>query len=57
MQQLRLLSKIENAHPSCSLTTLTALAGFLDVPATSLFRDADIPAWPRRDQAVRRSAR
>jgi transcriptional regulator with XRE-family HTH domain len=38
-----MLSKIENAHTSCSLTTLATLADSLDVPATSLFRDADIP--------------
>ena len=38
-----MLSKIENAHTSCSLTTLTTLADSLDVPVTSLFRDADIP--------------
>jgi quercetin dioxygenase-like cupin family protein/DNA-binding XRE family transcriptional regulator len=38
-----MLSKIENAHTSCSLTTIATLADTLDVPATSLFRDADIP--------------
>jgi transcriptional regulator with XRE-family HTH domain len=38
-----MLSKIENAHTSCSLTTLASLAESLDVPVTSLFRDADIP--------------
>jgi transcriptional regulator with XRE-family HTH domain len=38
-----MLSKIENAQTSCSLTTLATLAEYLDVPATSLFRDADIP--------------
>jgi transcriptional regulator with XRE-family HTH domain len=38
-----MLSKIENAHTSCSLTTLATLATFLDVPVTSLFRDADVP--------------
>ena len=38
-----MLSKIENAHTSCSLTTLATLARLLDVPVTSLFRDADIP--------------
>ena len=38
-----MLSKIENAQTSCSLTTLATLADFLDVPVTSLFRDADIP--------------
>jgi transcriptional regulator with XRE-family HTH domain len=37
-----MLSKIENAHTSCSLTTLATLAESLDVPANSLFRDADI---------------
>jgi transcriptional regulator with XRE-family HTH domain len=36
-----MLSKIENAQTSCSLTTLARLAGALDVPATSLFRGAD----------------
>jgi transcriptional regulator with XRE-family HTH domain len=38
-----MLSKIENAQTSCSLTTVARLAEFLDVPATALFRDADIP--------------
>jgi Predicted transcriptional regulators len=38
-----MLSKIENAQTSCSLTTLATLADCLDVPVTSLFRDADIP--------------
>lgn len=38
-----MLSKIENAQTSCSLTTVARLAHFLDVPATALFRDADIP--------------
>lgn len=38
-----MLSKIENAQISCSLTTLGTLADFLDVPVTSLFRDADVP--------------
>jgi hypothetical protein len=36
-----MLSKIENAQTSCSLTTLTRLADALDVPATALFRGAD----------------
>lgn len=36
-----MLSKIENAHTSCSLTTLARLADALDVPVTSLFRGAD----------------
>ncbi|MEU4235761.1 XRE family transcriptional regulator [Actinoplanes sp. NPDC026619] len=36
-----MLSKIENAQTSCSLGTLAALAGGLDVPVTSLFRGAD----------------
>lgn len=36
-----MLSKIENAHTSCSLTTVTRLAAALDVPATALFRGAD----------------
>ena len=38
-----MLSKIENAQTSCSLTTLARLADALDVPVTSLFRDADTP--------------
>jgi transcriptional regulator with XRE-family HTH domain len=38
-----MLSKIENAATSCSLTTLTRLAHTLDVPVTSLFRGADTP--------------
>ncbi len=37
-----MLSKIETAHTSCSLTTLATLAESLDVPANSLCRDADI---------------
>lgn len=38
-----MLSKIENARTSCSLTTLARLAAALDVPATALFRGADTP--------------
>src|SRR5262245_49679338 len=36
-----MLSKIENAQTSCSLSTLARLATGLDVPVTSLFRGAD----------------
>lgn len=36
-----MLSKIENASISCSLTTLEKLADSFDVPVTSLFRGAD----------------
>src|SRR5258707_3395697 len=36
-----MLSKIENAQTSCSLTTLAKLAATLDVPATALLRGAD----------------
>ena len=36
-----MLSKIENAQTSCSLSTLSLLAKGLDVPVTSLFRGAD----------------
>ena len=36
-----MLSKIENAQTSCSLTTLSRLARGLDVPVTALFRDVD----------------
>lgn len=36
-----MLSKIENAQISCSLTTVSRLAEALDVPVTSLFRGAD----------------
>jgi transcriptional regulator with XRE-family HTH domain len=36
-----MLSKIENAHTSCSLATLSRLAAGLDVPVTSLLRGAD----------------
>jgi DNA-binding XRE family transcriptional regulator len=36
-----MLSKIENALTSCSLTTVSRLADALDVPVTSLFRGAD----------------
>lgn len=37
-----MLSKIENAQTSCSLSTLARLAEGLDVPVTSLFRGADV---------------
>jgi quercetin dioxygenase-like cupin family protein/DNA-binding XRE family transcriptional regulator len=36
-----MLSKIENASISCSLSTLDRLADAFDVPVTSLFRGAD----------------
>jgi DNA-binding XRE family transcriptional regulator/mannose-6-phosphate isomerase-like protein (cupin superfamily) len=36
-----MLSKIENAQTSCSLSTLARLAAGLDVPVTALFRGAD----------------
>jgi transcriptional regulator with XRE-family HTH domain len=36
-----MLSKIENAQTSCSLTTLAKLAATLDVPVTALLRGAD----------------
>jgi DNA-binding XRE family transcriptional regulator len=36
-----MLSKIENAQTSCSLTTLSRLAQGLEVPVTSLFRGVD----------------
>lgn len=36
-----MLSKIENARTSCSLTTLTRLAAGLNVPVTALFRGVD----------------
>lgn len=36
-----MLSKIENANTSCSLSTLARLAGGLDIPVTALFRGAD----------------
>lgn len=36
-----MLSKIENAQTSCSLSTIALLAQGLDVPVTSLFRGAD----------------
>ncbi|MFE2884824.1 helix-turn-helix domain-containing protein [Streptomyces sp. NPDC059272] len=36
-----MLSKIENAHTSCSLTTLGRLATGLDVPVTALLRGVD----------------
>jgi transcriptional regulator with XRE-family HTH domain len=36
-----MLSKIENAQTSCSLSTLARLAAMLDVPVTALFRGAD----------------
>jgi transcriptional regulator with XRE-family HTH domain len=37
-----MMSKIENAQTSCSLSTLARLAAGLDVPVTSLFRGADV---------------
>src|SRR3981189_3705661 len=36
-----MLSKIENAQTSCSLTTLAKLPAMLDVPVAALFRGAD----------------
>ncbi|MCL2848980.1 MAG: XRE family transcriptional regulator [Micrococcales bacterium] len=36
-----MLSKIENAQTSCSLTTLSRLAAGLEVPVTALLRGAD----------------
>src|ERR1700709_1142694 len=36
-----MLSKIENAQTSCSLTTLARLAAGLQVPVTALFRGVD----------------
>ncbi|GAA0424092.1 transcriptional regulator [Acrocarpospora corrugata] len=36
-----MLSKIENAQTSCSLTTLARLAAGLDIPVTALFRGVD----------------
>jgi DNA-binding XRE family transcriptional regulator/quercetin dioxygenase-like cupin family protein len=36
-----MMSKIENAQTSCSLTTVARIAAALDVPATALFRGAD----------------
>ena len=38
-----MLSKIENAQISCSLTTLGRVATALGVPVTALFRDAEGP--------------
>jgi len=35
-----MLSKIENAQTSCSLTTVARIAAALDVSATARFRDA-----------------
>lgn len=37
-----MLSKIENALTSCSLTTLARLAAGLEVPVTALFRGVDV---------------
>ncbi len=37
-----MLSKIENAQTSCSLSTLSLLAKGLNVPVTSLFRGSDV---------------
>ena len=42
-----MMSKIENAQTSCSLSTLALLAKGFDVPVTSLFRGADVER-PRR---------
>jgi quercetin dioxygenase-like cupin family protein len=57
-----MLSKIENAQTSCSLTTLARLARGLDVPVTALFRGVDsereaafVPAG-HGAQAVRRGS-
>ena len=36
-----MLSKIENAQTSCSLTTLARLAAGLEIPVTALFRGVD----------------
>src|SRR3978361_2203865 len=38
-----MLSKIENAQTSCSLTTLSRLATGLNIPVTALFRGLDDP--------------
>jgi DNA-binding XRE family transcriptional regulator len=38
-----MLSKIENASISCSLSTLDRIAEAFDVPVTALFRGADTP--------------
>jgi len=58
-----MLSKIENAQTSCSLTTLGRLAVGLDVPVTALFRGVDaereavfVPAG-HGAQIVRRGSR
>ncbi len=37
-----MLSKIENAQTSCSLSTVALLATAFDVPVTALFRGADV---------------
>ncbi|GIH25736.1 transcriptional regulator [Acrocarpospora phusangensis] len=37
-----MLSKIENAQTSCSLTTLARLAEGLEIPVTALFRGVDV---------------
>ena len=37
-----MLSKIEHAQISCSLTTLARLADALDIPVTAFFRGADV---------------
>uniref|UniRef100_UPI00355A6899 helix-turn-helix domain-containing protein n=2 Tax=Nocardioides sp. TaxID=35761 RepID=UPI00355A6899 len=39
---ISMMSKIENAQTSCSLSTLALLAKGFDVPVTSLFRGADV---------------
>jgi DNA-binding XRE family transcriptional regulator/quercetin dioxygenase-like cupin family protein len=58
-----MLSKIENAQTSCSLTTLGRLAAGLDIPVTALFRGVDaereavfVPAG-HSAQIVRRGSR
>src|SRR5712691_8332741 len=38
-----MLSKVENASISCSLSTLDRIAEAFDVPVTALFRGADTP--------------
>lgn len=50
-----MLSKIENAQTSCSLSTLARLAAMLDVPVTALFRGADTAREAAHTEAGRGS--
>ena len=52
-----MLSKVENAQISCSLTTLGRLADALDVPVAAFFRPPGDGDEPARDGPCRMAAR